>query len=311
MSIVKVAVIGYGHLGKWHCEKVEACSEAELAYIVEPISSAQEVAKSKHPHTKIVSTLDECIKDIDAGIVVTPTIYHFSVVDTLLAAGKHVFCEKPVTSNYLEGEKLRSKLNSQIVFQVGHSERFHKLWQQREIFAPFLEQAHIEINRYAPFKGRATDVDVVQDLMIHDIDLLYFILGEYPRKVKARGYKIRTDKWDAVSAGLVFSSGVSAIVTAGRNHCVERRDVTITNSQGVCYINLMTEEVDIAWGNKQSVERKKFEKQDHLLIEHQNFYRSILEKKEAVVTFEEGLGAVKIVDAILASVEQFPLSKIL
>ncbi len=303
MSQVQVAVIGYGHLGKWHCDKVEASDGACLSFIVEPFADNQKAAQDKFPHVKVVSSLDECIDKIDAGVVVTPTAFHFDINQKLLSAKKHIFCEKPLVSTFAQTTELQSIYSTDKVFQVGHSERFHEVWEDRSCFTPYLEKSHVEINRYAPFKGRATDVDVVQDLMIHDIDLLFYILGEYPTKVMSRGYKIRTELWDSVISTFMFASGVTATVNVGRNHCIERRDVTLTNHRGVCSINLMNEEVTIADPQSDELIVKTYERRDHLLVEHEHFYKSIIGGHKTVVTFTDGANAVRIVEGVLNSLE--------
>lgn len=301
MGNIRVAVIGHGHLGKWHCDKVEASETAVLSYIVEPVELNQKIAEEAHPEAKIVSTLDECIDDIDAGIVVTPTVYHYAIVQQLLDAKKHLFCEKPLCSTDEQVEELRKSLDKNLVFQVGHSERFHQLWEKKQLFVPYLEGCHAEINRYAPFKGRATDVDVVQDLMIHDIDLLYCLLGEYPTKVLSIGHKIRTDNWDSVVSMFHFSNGKTATINVGRNHCVEKREISLVNNQGTCHIDLMKEVVTCSVDEGMELEVHEFDRRDHLLIEHQHFYKSIEFSQPPVVTFQEGADAVRIVNAVLNS----------
>ena len=304
MDKIKVAVIGYGHLGKWHCDKVQACENAELSFIVEPSLENQKLAQEKFSEVTIVSSVDECIEQIDAGVVVTPTVFHYDINEKLLKAKKHVFCEKPLTSTHDQAYKLSQRLTDDRIFQVGHSERFHQVWESRDLYGKFLDQCHMEINRYAPFKGRATDVDVVQDLMIHDIDLLYYLLGEYPIEVMSRGYRIRTDLWDSVISTFLFESGKTATINVSRNHCLERRDVTLTNKNGVCTIDLMTEGMSIADPHKEDVETKDFERRDHLMVEHKHFYNSIINNSTPVVTFEDGANAVRIVEGVLNSLEQ-------
>jgi predicted dehydrogenase len=303
MSQTRVAVIGHGHLGKWHSDKVVACENADLAYIVEPVEENQKLAAKKHPNVKIVSSIEECIDDIDAGVIVTPTIYHYEITKKLLESEKHIFCEKPLCSTYSQVEKLRGKLSPDRVFQVGHSERFHELWNRRELFTPYLDGCHAEINRYAPFKGRATDVDVVQDLMIHDIDLLYYLFGEYPTRVLSVGHKIRTENWDSVVSMFHFSGGKTATINVGRNHCVEKREISLVNNHGACHIDLMNEVVTCSTDEGIDLHSYEFERRDHLLIEHQHFYDSILSNKCAVVNFDEGALAVKIVNAVQVSLE--------
>src|SRR4051812_24585098 len=108
MNKVRVAVLGYGHLGKWHCQKVDAHKDvAEFVAIVEKFPAGQEAARANHPGVKVVSDIKEVIDQIDAAFIVTPTSTHFELVKYLLDNNKHVFCEKPVCSNDDEANKLR------------------------------------------------------------------------------------------------------------------------------------------------------------------------------------------------------------
>ena len=245
MNKIKVAVIGYGHLGKWHAQKAESFPELSvLKYIVEKFPAGQAAAAAAHPNAIIVDDISKCIHDIDAGFVVTPTSFHYDIVEYLLKNKKHVFCEKPVTETTAQALKLKELLlKNPAVLQVGHSERFHQAWEQKSKYSQFFEApSHITLKRVAPFKGRATDVDVVQDLMIHDLDLLVYLM---------------------------------------RNEISE----ALGSHPGPEFVALSS-----------------YEKRDHLLLEHKNFYHSIINKLEPVITLEDGLIAVRLIDQVLESV---------
>ena len=307
MKKVKVAVIGYGHLGKWHAQKVDAHNEvAELKYIVEKFPANQEAAKKAHPHAGIVSDISECINDIDAGVIVTPTSFHYEIVAYLLEHKKHVFCEKPVTETTEQALRLKELLaNNLLVLQVGHSERFHKAWEKKNELKAFFEApAYMNLTRVAPFKGRATDVDVVQDLMIHDLDLLVFLNGEIPTSVEAIGFKMRTNKYDYVTAHFKFKSGNKATITVGRNQTKEVRELQLSNKAGTLTVDLMRNEILEASGKNEGPEFVKveaYEKRDHLLLEHKHFYDSILNNKAPIISLEDGIVAVRLIDKVIES----------
>jgi predicted dehydrogenase len=308
LSNLNVAVIGYGHLGKWHADKVVALPQSNLMFIVDPFEESQKKAKTAHPEANIVSTVDEIIGKVDAAIVVTPTSLHYEVVMKLLENGIHVFCEKPMTSTVEEAKAIGSLLekNSSLVFQVGHSERCHQIWQRREEFSEFFEGAPtVRINRVAEFKGRATDVDVVQDLMIHDIDLLLYLMKERPTSLRSTGYKIRTEKWDHVTTEFYFESGMKASITVGRNHVKEMRDVEVINSKGSLFFDLFSNKLLVARGSATSdfVETIPYERRDHLLIEQDHFYKSILDGDKIFVDYNDGLIAVEIIEKVLKSLD--------
>lgn len=310
MNKVKVAIIGYGHLGKWHAQKAVALSQiAELVAIVEKFPAGQEAAKTNHSQVKVVSSIQEIIHDIDAAVVVTPTSTHFELCQYLLENNKHIFCEKPVCSNDEEAMKLTKLAHGKkLVFQVGHSERCHQAWEKlasefKSIQPPYT----IRINRVAAFKGRATDVDVVQDLAIHDLDLLTYIMKFNPVSVRADGYKIRTDKWDHATMELTDANGSVAYITVGRNHVKEIRDVEIISKSGMIYIDLFSNKYAIAPSTSVSegvfVREESYEKRDHLLVEHEHFYQSILKGTPVFVNLEDGVKAVHLVDSVLKALE--------
>jgi predicted dehydrogenase len=307
MAKIRVAVIGYGHLGKWHCQKAESFPElSELKYIVEKFPAGQELARKAHPNVTVVDDISKCINEIDAAFVVTPTSFHFEIVEYLLKNKKHIFCEKPVTETTAQALKLQELLAlNPVVLQVGHSERFHQAWERKAEYKHFFEApSHITLKRVAPFKGRATDVDVVQDLMIHDLDLLVYLFGEVPMSVEAMGFKMRTTHYDYVTANFKFKSGNRATITVGRNQTKEVRELEISNKSGTLLVDLMRNEIQEALGNEvgpQFVRLENYEKRDHLFLEHKNFYNSIIHKKAPIISLADGLVAVALIDQVLLS----------
>jgi len=306
---LNVAVVGFGHLGKWHADKVQTLGQSNLSYIVEPFSDSAKVAQDKFPECQVVSNVKEVIGKIDAAIVVTPTSFHFEVVKELLENDIHVFCEKPMTSTPEQARSIGNILKEKksLIFQVGHSERCHQIWERRDEFKSYFENAPtVRINRVAAFKGRATDVDVVQDLMIHDIDLLFYLFRETPISLKSTGYKIRTDKWDHVSTDFYFKSGLKANITVGRNHVKEMRDVEVINEEGTLFFDLFSNELIVGPGRATEEFTKviPYEKRDHLYIEQEKFYNSILKGEEVFVNFNDGLIAVEVIDKVLESLSK-------
>ncbi len=311
MEKIKVAVIGCGFLGKWHVQKVLGHHSAELVCIVEASAKGAARASEQFPNVKVVLDLNEVLDQIDAALIVTPTSNHFSLSETLIKNNKHVFCEKPLTDSIETARKLEelSKADPSLVIQVGHSERFHPVWKtlknNPKISEHLKSDSTITINRYAPFKGRATDVDVVSDLMIHDLDLLWFLLEEAPSSVQAKGHKISTDKWDHVTASLSFDSGRSAIVTSGRGHIQEARSLEIIGSKGCLFVDLMNYSYSFAAPGEtgDQIVKHPYEKADHLQEEQNHFYHSILNNTESVVPIKDGVQVVHWIDCIQKSLE--------
>lgn len=308
MSKVKVAIIGYGHLGKWHTQKAESLEGAELVAIVDPFENSQKQAKELYPHVEVVDDINKVMDKIDAAIIVTPTSTHFELTKLLLSKKKHVFCEKPLCPSLKEALDLESFVSDELVLQVGHSERCHQIWEELRPKIHSLGSAvTIKIDRVAAFKGRATDVDVVQDLMIHDLDLATYLINRDVLEVRAYGHKIRTGKWDQVVAIINYSDGSSAIISSGRNHVKEIRSLEVTTDKGLHYIDLMNNTYSFAtdseFVNGEFVETKTYPKRDHLLIEQEAFYKSISEKSEPMVDYYDGVKAVRLVQAVIESLE--------
>lgn len=308
MEKVKVAVLGYGHLGKWHTEKAFNLDEAELVAIVESYEPNQKLAQEKYPNVKVVSHIEDVINEIDAAIIVTPTSTHYELCQYLMKNNKHVFCEKPICPTLTEALKLEDSLPEGKVVQVGHSERCHQIWESlRPKIHSIGTPTHIKITRVAAFKGRATDVDVVQDLMIHDLDLSKWLINEEVISVQAFGNKIRTGKWDHVTALIKFINGSSAMITSSRNHVKEIRSLEVSTDKGIHYVDLMNNEYSFAtsgqFENGEYVETESYEKRDHLLMEQKEFYQAILNNKEPMVDYYDGVRAVRLVQAVTESLE--------
>ncbi len=310
MKKVKVALIGYGHLGKWHAEKAAKLSESDFIGIVDPSEVARNRAKESFPELKVVSSLDEIKDSIDAVIISSPTSFHYEISKEAINLGLHVFCEKPLCENMEQVESLESLLKekSDLKFQVGHSERFHQAWElikDKEVLKE--KELLIKVNRFAPFKGRATDVDVVQDLMVHDLDILFYLLNETPVSIEAFGKKIRTDKWDHVMANFTFASGHQATITVGRNHAIERREIEFIGENGCLFVDLFKNTIFEAPKSQVSenvfVSQSDYEKRDHLLIEQELFYQAIQNDSSIFVDFEAGKNAVQFIQLVLESVE--------
>ena len=310
MKKVNVAVVGCGHLGSWHVQKACEIESAHLVGIVELNQKEKERVQELYPDKLVTVDLNDVIDDIDAAIIATPTKTHFKILKTLLNDQKHIFCEKPLTSTLLEAMTVRDLVKErQLVVQVGHSERFHRSWEERAKFPEFFKQpGTVRISRLAPYKGRGIDVDVVQDLMIHDLDLICYLFGEIPSKVHSIGHKIRTDKWDYVISKFQFNSGREAFITVARNHIKEVRDFEITNRNGCLYIDLLNSEFHVARADASEaygfVNTDIYPSRDHLLEEQKYFYDSILHQKPIVVGIEDGVLAVRLVEKVLEGLEK-------
>lgn len=304
MNKVNVIVVGYGHLGRWHAQKAANLENANLVGIVEAFEPNQKLAQDNHPDIQIYSTIEETLDLADAYVLVTPTSTHYELTKKLLENKKHIFCEKPLCETYDQVLALEKSLQQDRVLQVGHSERCHESWEiLKDDIEKMIKPISVKIERVASFKGRATDVDVVQDLMIHDLDLALFLFKKEVKSIKAWGHKIRTPKYDQVTALLSMSDGSEILITSGRNHVHEVRSLEITHDEGCLYVDLFRNKIHKAnnaqFANGEFVEIRDYEKRDHLLIEQKAFYNSILNNTPAMVNYTDGKKAIELIEIVL------------
>ncbi len=304
---IKVAIIGYGHLGKWHLEKALKFPCVQVVGVVDHSQEKENELKQKYPEISFFYSLHEIIDKIDAAFVVTPTSFHYEIAKVLLLKGKHVFCEKPLTdSEETALELLAIHKTQQSVFQVGHSERFHLCWEELLKNRNFLDDTQIiYFRRMAPFKGRALDVDVVSDLMIHDLDLFHYlfpnakILNFFTTKQCIKGPKV-----DHVCSSANVENGPSALFIAGRYASREIREVEIVSSKGTLLVDLLNCQISKALEEDSfEVKTETYERRDHLFLEHQDFYQSILSQRPVLVGINEGVEAVMNFQKILGPLE--------
>jgi predicted dehydrogenase len=214
MRPIRCAVFGAGHFGRYHAQKYAATPGAELVAVVDA-DPARAAALAAETGTRAESSLEAMIGRIDAASVAVPTHAHYDVAARLLDAGIHVLVEKPIAATLDQADALVALAQRRgVVLQVGHLQRF--LLQRMEIQARVVRPLFIEALRIAPFKPRGTDVGVVLDLMIHDIDLILALVGEPVTEVDAVGAPVVTASEDLVNARLKFANGCVASVTASR-----------------------------------------------------------------------------------------------
>ncbi len=212
---IRCAVIGVGYLGKFHAQKYAALPNAKLVAVVDSNrQSAEQLAAELG--CRACSDLHEILEDIDAVSIVAPTTLHHAMAAECLRQGIHVLVEKPITTTLEEADELiELAQKNKCILQVGHLERFNAavlaLGQTLE-HAPLFIESH----RLAPFKPRATDVNVVLDLMIHDIDIILDLVKSDIIDMRASGASVLSDSIDIANARLEFASGCVANVTASR-----------------------------------------------------------------------------------------------
>jgi predicted dehydrogenase len=299
-GLVRAAVIGAGYLGRFHAQKYAALERAELLAIADPEPLARERLAAE---LGVAGVADhrELLGRVDAVSVVTPTPLHFSIARDFLDAGAHVLVEKPITVTVDEARELVALAAARKrVLQVGHLERFNPAIVAVE---GLLDRPRfIESNRLAPFKPRGTDVSVVLDLMIHDIDLIQNIVGSAVTSIDAVGAPVFTDEIDIANARIRFANGCVADVTASRISMKSERKLRVFQADAYLSIDLQQKVLTLvrkgdalAAGEmpKVAIEERSFDPGDALRDEIESFLRAIESGSRQVVSGEDGLAALE------------------
>ncbi|NOY29288.1 MAG: Gfo/Idh/MocA family oxidoreductase [Planctomycetes bacterium] len=221
MSRLRLAVVGAGHLGRIHARLAAAQENIELVAVVDPVAATRDQVAAD-TGAKPLADYRELFGTVDAAVIATPTIYHSQVATELLHGGLHLLVEKPMTSTLAEANELVTLAErQQLVLQVGHVERFNPaLVSVREKIE---DPKFIEARRTSGYTFRSTDVGVVMDLMIHDIDVVLSLTQSSLTCVEAIGFSVLGDHEDLVNARLHFDSGCVANLTASRvSYAAER-----------------------------------------------------------------------------------------
>ena len=246
MSVPRLIVIGAGHMGALHAGKVAAFAEqGRVVFAGVADLEADRAAAVVPPGVRVEKDFRALLDSADAAIVAVPTVYHFEVVEQVLLHGLDVLVEKPIAASLPQARKLLDTASAAgRVLQVGHLEWFNPAMRTVEslVTSPRFFEAH----RLGPFPARATDVDVVRDLMIHDLDIVQRILGEEPTTIDAIGVPVLTDEVDIANARLHFPGGCVANFTASRVSVNPVRKVRFFQPDGYFSLDFLERNVTIA-----------------------------------------------------------------
>lgn len=231
---IRTAVVGVGYLGKYHAEKYARLDNSRLVAVVDTDARVAAEVAARHG-TRALTDYRELLGQVDAVSIVVPTSLHYAVAREFLEHGVHVLVEKPITQTIEQADELIGLARkNRRVLQVGHLERFNAaLLALDEIIK---EPRFIESHRLSPFKTRATDVNVILDLMIHDIDIILNLVKSELQDIDASGAKVLSNTIDIANARLCFANGCIANVTASRISLKAERKMRIFQSD--CYISV-------------------------------------------------------------------------
>ena len=307
---LRTAVIGVGYLGKFHAQKFAQIPGADLVAVVDVDAEARERVAGELG-ADALGDYRKLLGNVDAVSIVVPTPAHFEIAEAFLDSGTHVLVEKPITETVEQATRLIDMARERnVTLQVGHLERFNPAIRALE--TRLQNPRFVESVRIAPYQERGTDVDVVLDLMIHDIDLIQFIADSPIERVEAVGAAVISDKPDVANARIRFESGCIANVTASRTSLKVERKIRIF--QHACYFSADLHQKTVSVYRKGesmvgplrlpiSIEKLECDDDDALRLEIESFLKAVRSGTPPIVTGEDGRQALKTAIDIIDQVD--------
>jgi predicted dehydrogenase len=322
---MKVGVLGAGHLGKIHIKCIQSSTVLDLVgFFDTQIATAQQVENELH--TTAFATVDALIDASDIVVIATPTIYHFALAKKIVEKKKHVFIEKPMTHTVAEAKALMQLVKKyKVQVQVGHVERFNPAFLAlgNTPVAPMFIEAH----RLANFNPRGTDVSVVLDLMIHDIDLILHWVNAKVKKIHASGVSVVSATPDIANARIEFDNGCVANITASRLSIKQMRKVRLFQPDAYISLDFLEKNAQIIrllgenteGGNAMPLETPQGTKWidismpdplnvNAIQMELETFADSIKRNIPPRVTIEDGYKALKVAHQIIKAIGDTTIS---
>src|SRR5512136_2522961 len=300
MQKVRTAVIGVGYLGRFHAQKYAVLPDSQLVAVVDANAEARERVAAE-VGTRAVADYRDILGEVDAISIATPTPLHYPIAKECLERGVHVLVEKPITTTLEEARSLvETAARKGRVLQVGHLERFNAAILALE--GTLTTPRFVESHRLAPFKQRGTDVNVVLDLMIHDIDLIQSLVRAPIVSIDAVGSSVFSAGLDIANARIRYANGCVANTTASRVSMKMERKLRLFQDDAYISIDLQQKVLtvvrkppagsDLAKGQV-LIEERTYDQGDALLFEIEAFLQSIITGSPPVVTGEDGLRALE------------------
>ncbi len=301
MQKVRVGVVGVGYLGSLHADKFSQMEGVELSCIVDTCPETRLMVSTKHK-VQGYEDFHDVVDMVDAVSIATPTVTHYEIARFFLEAGKDVFVEKPISATLGEAEELVSLAKEKnLILQVGHLERFNGAYTK---VLPYIKRPlFVESERIGPFKERGLDVDVVLDLMIHDIDLAAHLVGSEVKDVRAVGAPVLTGSIDMAQAWIEFENGAVSSVKASRVSRESVRKLRVFQEDGYISIDFLGKKATFI--KKESWDYEVFSgvDVDPLMEELKSFIECVAERKTPLVSGEDGLRALRIAEMIKKDIE--------
>ena len=319
--MLRIGVFGTGHLGKFHLNNWKEIKEAQLVGFYDPDNAIAEDVKEKYQLKRYIDE-DELIEACDVVDVVTPTPFHFSICEKAIKSGKHVFVEKPMANTMAEARELvKLARESKVKFQVGHVERFNPAFLAARNID--LNPMFIEVHRLAQFNPRGTEVSVILDLMIHDIDVILSLVKSDVRSISASGVAVMTDTPDIANVRIEFNNGCVANLTSSRISMKKMRKMRLFQKDayiGIDFLERKTEVIKLKEDSDQNVFSFDIEtpsgvktiaiaspevpEVNAIKKELEEFVYAILENKQPIVNEIDGYRAMEVAHQILQKINQ-------
>ncbi len=316
--MLKAGVLGAGHLGKIHLKLLQQSTKYELVGFYDASKKASEKIESEFGY-KSFPSMESLIDASDMVVVVTPTSKHFECAEKVIKAGKHLFIEKPITQTVTEAEQIRDMAKQYNVRgQVGQVERFNPAFQA--IKGKISNPMFIETHRLAEFNPRGTDVSVVLDLMIHDIDAILSVVQSDVKAVSASGVSVISETPDIANARIEFENGCVANLTASRISLKKMRKARFFQRDAYISVDFLEKKCEVvkmkdapteiddfamvltnAEGIKKQIyfENPKIENNNAILDELESFYDAIKADRTPEVSLKQGTEALRVAMLII------------
>jgi predicted dehydrogenase len=305
MRKIRVALVGAGQFGRNHLRVLAECPAAELVAVVDRDLARAEQAAATYGCAAF-SDVRRLAGVAEAAIVATPTTSHAEVGCALLEAGLDVLVEKPIAADLESAQRLvDTAVRAGRVLQVGHLERFNPavLALERIKTVPLF----FEIHRLSPFTPRSLDVDVVLDLMIHDLEIVLALVGRMPEEVRAAGISVLSDRVDIANARLAFPGGVIANLTASRVSTERVRKLRMFQPRQYISLDYTRQDAavfEVTADRQIAYSRLEVQRAEPLRLELEHFLECVLTRSAPRVGGREGLRALEVALLVLAKIEE-------
>ena len=295
---LRAAVIGLGYLGKYHLDKYLMNKKVDVKWVID--SDINNLRLNINKSIKKSTDFKDIIGNVDCASIVTPTVSHYQIAKLLLQSKINILLEKPMTETLYQAKKLNNLIDKKkTIMQIGHLERFNPVMERlkNEINNPMF----IEVHRLAEFNPRSTDVNVIFDLMIHDIDIILTLIKSPIKKISVFGKKIITNSTDIANVRIEFMNSAVANLTASRISAKSERKIRIFEKNKYYSVDFLLSKMNIFSKNTNRIFKQNeysYKKADSLKKEINNFVNSCLGLEKPLVDGINGMNALKVAEDI-------------